>query len=193
MNRQYLLKKVIINQIQNTMIQLKHSFLPAIMSLFLFASCASEGSEQQASQEPEKDRAPEFSVTTIDGETISLEESLSNDKPVVVYFTASWCPTCAKNWPVLSKLYPEYKDDLTLVSISIDPTDTEQVMKDLAEKEGITYPTTEGNPDVMLAFGVESQATTVGVNREGFIEFKRSNTALSEQEYRELFDSLVAG
>lgn len=80
-----------------------------------------------------------------------------------------------------------------MVSISIDPTDTEEVMKELAEKEGFTYPSMKGNPDVMLAFGVESQATTVGVNRDGFIEFKRRNIALIEEEYRELFDSLVAG
>lgn len=177
----------------NTMTKLSSSLFTIVIALFLFTSCASEGSDQQANQQPDKDRAPNFSVTTIDGETISLQESMDNDKPVVVYFTASWCPTCAKNWPVLSKLYPEYKDDLTLVSISIDPTDTEEVMRELAEKEEFTYPTTDGKPDVMLAFGVNSQATTVGVNRDGYIEFKRSNTALSEEEYRELFDSLVAG
>ncbi len=163
-----------------------------LLPFLFFISCTSENSDQQqANQQEEKDRAPDFQVTTIDGNTVSLQESLGNDKPMVVYFTASWCPTCAKNWPVLSKLYPEYKDDLSLVAISIDPTDTEDVMKELAEEEGFTYPSTAGNPDLMLEFGVESQATTVGVNRDGLIEFKRSNVALSEDEYRELFDRLV--
>lgn len=165
----------------------------SILSFVLLMSCASENSEQQTTQMGGKDRAPNFQVTTIEGETISLEKSLAGDKPMVVYFTASWCPVCAKNWPVLSNLYPEYKDRLTLVSVSIDPTDTEEVMRDLADKHNFTYPSTAGNPQLMLEFGVESQATTVGVNREGYIEFKRSKTALNEQEYRDLFDSLVSG
>lgn len=165
----------------------------SILSFVLLMSCASENSEQQFAQQGDKDRAPNFQVTTIDGETISLQESMDSGKPMVVYFTASWCPVCAKNWPVLSDLYPEYKDKLTLVSVSIDPTDTEEVMRNLAEEHNFTYPSTAGNPELMLEFGVESQATTVGVNREGYIEFKRSKTALSEQEYRDLFDSLVSG
>lgn len=166
------------------------------LPLFLMISCASgdgNSEQQSAQQEEELDRAPDFEVTAISGESVSLEQSLENDKPMVVYFTASWCPTCAQNWPVLSKLYPEYEDRLSLVAISIDPTDTEDVMTELAEEEGFTYPSTAGNPDLMLEFGVESQATTVGVNRDGYIEFVRSNTALSEEEYRVLFDRLVNG
>jgi len=171
-----------------------NKFTIFLLPILFITSCASGDNEQQSAQvQEELDRAPEFQVTTISGETISLEQSLENDKPMVVYFTASWCPTCAKNWPVLSKLYPEYKDRLSMVSISIDPTDTEEVMKELAEKEGFTYPSTAGNPDLMLDFGVKSQATTVGVNREGLIEFKRSNVALSEEEYRNLFDGLING
>jgi len=163
----------------------------SLLPFILLVSCASENSDQRATQQVDKDRAPNFQVTTIDGETVSLQESLANDKPMAVYFTASWCPTCAKNWPVLSVLYPEYKERLSLVSISIDPTDTKEVMRQLVETHDFTFPTTAGNPQIMLDFGVESQATTVGVNREGHIEFKRSNVALSEEEYRELFDRLI--
>jgi hypothetical protein len=43
----------------------------------------------------------------------------------------------------------------------------------------------------MLEYGVDSQATTVGVNRDGEIAFRRNKMALSAQEYRELFDGLV--
>lgn len=104
------------------------NILAIIVSLFLFISACSSGdsdaaNEQTAAQsETEQKKAPNFEVTTIEGETISLQQSMEENKPMVVYFTASWCPICAKNWPVLSKLYPEYKDRLNLVAISIDPT-----------------------------------------------------------------------
>lgn len=163
-------------------------FLATILFLFT-AACSSDRSE--ASGEASLNRAPDFEVTTITGEKISLEQSIQENKPLVVYFTASWCPVCAQNWPVLSKLYPEYKDRLNLVAVGIDPTDDEAVMRKLSEEKGFTFPVTKGMPEIMLDFGVESQATTVGINRDGTIAFQKNKTALSEEEYRALFDELV--
>ncbi|MGM0546537.1 MAG: peroxiredoxin family protein [Bacteroidota bacterium] len=164
--------------------------------LLITAACSSEKSEtdnetQPADADTTLREAPNFQVTTIKGDSVSLEKSMDENKPLVVYFTASWCPICAKNWPVLSKLYPEYKDRLNLVAIGIDPTDDEEVMRELSEEEGFTFPVTKGLPDIMRDFGVESQATTVGVNTDGTIAFQKNKTALSEEEYRELFDELL--
>lgn len=173
------------------------NYITTILLLFLFMNaCASEGSESSedrtsAQNQSELERAPDFEVTTIDGETIGLQQSMDENKPMVVYFTASWCPICAKNWPVLSELYPEYKDRLNLVAIGIDPTDDEEVMRKLSDEKGFTFPITKGLPEIMLDFGVENQATTVGINRDGTIAFQENYTALSADEYRALFDQLV--
>jgi len=161
-----------------------------VITLLLFSACSSEKSESsQATETAEK--APNFEVTTVSGETISLQESLENDKPVVIYFTASWCPICAQNWPVLSEVYPEYEDRLTLVAIGIDPTDDDETMRNLAEEKGFTFPVTRGLPEIMLDYDVESQATTVGVDKDGNIAFRKNKMALSADEYRKLFDGLV--
>ena len=166
-------------------------FITATLALLLSACSAEERDQSAAETENEYVKAPEFEVETVGGGTISLAQSLEENKPMVIYFTASWCPTCARNWPVLSELYPEYQDRLNLVAISIDPTDDAGVIRELAEKEGFTFPSTKGHPDIMLDFGVSSQATTVAVNREGYITEVRSNTALSEDEFREMFESLL--
>jgi peroxiredoxin len=159
--------------------------------IFVFIACSAESEGSQSQSESEFENAPDFEVTTIDGQTISLEQSLRDGKPVVIYFTASWCPTCARNWPALSEVYPEFEDRLTMVAISIDPTDTEEVIRELSEEKGFTFPSTEGKPQIMIDFGVSGQATTVGVDREGQIVFKKPGQALSAGEYRELFASLV--
>jgi peroxiredoxin len=139
----------------------------------------------------EKKKAPDFEVTTIEGNKVSLKQSVKEGKPTVVYFTASWCPLCAKNWAPLSEVYPEYKDRLNFVAIGIDPTDDEKVMANLAKEKSFTFPLTAGNPKVMIDFGVKSQATTVGIDRDGYIVFQKDQTALSADEYRTLFDQLV--
>jgi len=164
-----------------------------VFTLFIIAAgCSSEQAESSSEENTEElKKAPNFEIATIEGDTVSLQKSMEENKPLVVYFTASWCPICAKNWPVLSKLYPEYKDRLNLVAIGIDPTDDEEVMRKLSEEEGFTFPVTRGEPDIMRAFGVQSQATTVGVNTDGTIAFQKNKTAMSEEEYRKLFDQLV--
>jgi peroxiredoxin len=170
---------------------LKLTIALSILSLSLIACTGNQSESDQQSDASAGEKAPDFEVTTIDGETISLSQSLDNDKPLVVYFTASWCPTCARNWPAMSEVYPEFEDRLTMVAISIDPTDTEDVILKLSEERNFRFPSTAGRPDVMIDFGVSGQATTVGVDREGYIVFKKAGEALSVDEFRELFTSLV--
>ncbi|MDR9366066.1 MAG: TlpA disulfide reductase family protein [Balneolaceae bacterium] len=171
---------------------LKAKYLVSIVLFFTLSAGLHSLSLAQSSSNEDLEKAPDFEVTTLEGNSVSLEKSVEENKPMVVYFTASWCPTCAKNWPVFSELYPEYRDDLNFISISIDPTDTKEVISNLVEEEGITYPSTWGHPNIMVDFGVQAQATTVGINRDGYIEFVKSNTALSKEEYQALFDQLVS-
>ncbi len=160
-----------------------------LLAIVMLAYSAYGGEAKPVSENT--DKVPDFEVTTIDGETISLSQSLEEGKPVVVYFTASWCPTCARNWPALSEVYPEFKDELTLVAISIDPTDTDQVIRKLSDERGFTFPSTAGKPQIMIDFGVSGQATTVGVDLDGNIAFKKPGQALDADEYRALFSGLL--
>lgn len=150
------------------------------------------GTKVQEEPESTFKQAPDFTVTTITGETLSMQEFKESGKPTLVYFTASWCPVCAKNWPAINEVYPEYKDRVNFISISIDPTDTTEVMSKLAEDKGLNYPLVPGNPDIMVDFGVKSQATTVGVDAQGNIVFVKEKQALTADEYKELLDELLA-
>ncbi len=109
----------------------------------------------------------------------------------MVYFTASWCPTCAKNWPSLNSVYKSYKDRVNFISISIDPTDTDEVLTQLAQKHNLVYPSVAGNPKIMVDFGVRGQATTLLVNSKGEITFKEQGH-ITLEEYQELLDNLLS-
>lgn len=171
----------------------------SLSSAFLLSSCNFSNSEKEQNNvvvAEEKNnnslkKAPQFEVTTIDGKKISLQQSMAENKPMLIYFTASWCPTCAKNWPAISEVYTEYKDKVNFVAISIDPTDNNKVLTKLAEEKNLNFPLVEGSPQVMLNFGVDSQATTVGVNEEGYVEFQKNKTVLTADEYRDLIEQLL--
>lgn len=53
------------------------------------------------------DTAPDFTVTTLDGKTIS--KSSLEGKPTLLIFWASWCGTCQRELPNVKALYEQHK------------------------------------------------------------------------------------
>jgi len=63
--------------------------------------------------------APDFSVTTFDGEYLSLEDL--RGKVVLVDFWATWCPPCVQATPGLKRLQAKFKDEpFVILGISAD-------------------------------------------------------------------------
>lgn len=85
----------------------------------------------------DKGPAPDFTLTTFDGQTISLSDY--RGQVVVVNFWASWCPPCREEAPVLERVWRRYRDQ-GVVFIGVDYIDTEpEALAYIAEFD-ITYP-----------------------------------------------------
>lgn len=62
--------------------------------------------------------APNFTLTTIDGKTISLIDL--KGKNVYINFWATWCPPCKLEMPEIEKLYKDAKDsDLVILAVNL--------------------------------------------------------------------------
>jgi peroxiredoxin len=67
---------------------------------------------------------PDFSVTSITGEKLTL--SSAGSEYLLVVFWATWCPHCSSLLPELTKIYfPESKGKLQMVAISLDDQQSE--------------------------------------------------------------------
>lgn len=52
--------------------------------------------------------------------SLNLEELKSYNVPIIIYFGASWCPSCKELYPVLEGLYEDYKGKVIIQYVDID-------------------------------------------------------------------------
>ncbi|MBZ9728254.1 peroxiredoxin family protein [Salegentibacter sp. JZCK2] len=83
-------------------------------------------------------KAPEFSLKSLDAETISLRDY--KGKILVVHIATTWCPFCNAEAPHLEKLYQDYKDKNVEVLIIDVKEPKELVEKQLKEKHNLSFP-----------------------------------------------------
>jgi len=113
---------------------------------------------------------PPFSVTTIDGKSVSLQSL--RGRVVVLDFWATWCPPCRESVPDLRELTQKYPSDkLTVLSISND--EKEQTARDYIAKHGMTWPQYfDKDKNITKLFGVGYFPTYIVIGPEGEIEHR---------------------
>jgi thiol-disulfide isomerase/thioredoxin len=53
---------------------------------------------------------PDFTITTIDGRHLNIRNFKNENKPILLYFWASWCPYCSRDFDIVKSIYPKYAD-----------------------------------------------------------------------------------
>ncbi|MBK6794239.1 MAG: TlpA family protein disulfide reductase [Anaerolineales bacterium] len=81
--------------------------------------------------------APELSLTTLEGEPVSLSDYLGS--VVLVNLWATWCPPCREEMPTLQAFYEDYKSE-GFVLIAIDQGETSQLVNPFVQEFGLEFP-----------------------------------------------------
>jgi peroxiredoxin len=114
--------------------------------------------------------APEFSATTLDGQTVSLAD-FRGKKKVVVSFWASWCGPCRLEMPALIQFYKKNhtaSSDFELLAVSIDE-DTKEAT-DFASAQKLNFPVLlDPTQKVANAYNVDGIPTMFVIDKEGKI------------------------
>ena len=122
---------------------------------------------------------PAFSMTDIDGKTIT-SESLKG-KVVLINFWATWCGPCVVEIPDLVKLQAKYPEQLVIVGVSEDENGEALVRKFAADKQ-INYPLVMSTPELQALFpGVVALPTTFALDRQGKMVQKHVGLLHAEQ------------
>ena len=115
-------------------------------------------------------RAPEFSLPTVDGATVSLADALKKGPVLLAFFKVS-CPVCQYAFPFYERMYQANRDSgVSFIGVSQDGAkDTKAFMK----QYGVTFPVALDDPAhyaVSNAYGLTNVPTLFYIDASGEIQ-----------------------
>src|SRR5271165_2195233 len=115
-------------------------------------------------------RAQGFTLPTVQGKQVSLDEALHKGSVVLAFFKVS-CPVCQYAFPLIERLYrANQSGDVTVLGISQDKQrDTQAFLREY----GVTFPVALDDPEkyaVSNAYGLTNVPTLFYIAPDGEIE-----------------------
>lgn len=110
--------------------------------------------------------APDFTVSTLTGETFTLSEL--RGKPVVLNFWATWCPPCRAELPELQAAAERYEGEIIIAGVNqAEPADS---VTQFADGLGLRFVVPlDTDAQVSRLYGARSLPTTFFIDRGGVI------------------------
>ncbi len=176
------------------------SVFSLVLALMMCLGCAAFA-EGAPSYLQTGDAMPDFTVTTWDGKTLTLSEVLKEKKMVLINIWATWCGPCQNEFPFMEEAYQLYKDQVEVIALTCEPTDTTEMLAQFTAAMGMTFPVASdvaenGGPNIANQILVDGEPlsgipTSIVVDRFGNICFVESGSLPSTGAFTRLFDAFL--
>ncbi|MBI2125862.1 MAG: TlpA family protein disulfide reductase [Thaumarchaeota archaeon] len=151
------------------------------------------GDPQQAPQAANEPAMKEERLLfkNVDGGQISLAEIQKDDKPLVIYFFATWCPTCESDLRALNSAYEKYQGKINVLVVGFDPSEDAQLIKHYKTSHGYSWSFAEYSKDAILHFKIVTQSTKIGIDAKGNVVFTDGYGVLSQSDWDARLEKLL--
>jgi cytochrome c biogenesis protein CcdA/peroxiredoxin len=128
-------------------------------------------------------RAPNFTLTTLEGETVSLEDF--RGEAVLLNFWATWCTPCRAEMPIFDNVYASERDrGFTILAVNLEES-PEQIDGFVEEIGGLSFPILlDRDGSVNREYRVRNYPTSLLLDGNGIIQTIHRG-AVAEEDLRE--------
>ena len=134
-------------------------------------------------------QAPDFSLTTLDGQPFKLVEK--KGKTVILFGMAGWCGTCIPEGRALTQIRKEYADKgVEVIGIAFTKGDNEDFLKEFRELGTIDIPLALDSDNLASKYQLIKLETTYIINKQGIITYKDEQFT-SYEDYKKELDKIL--
>ncbi|MBC8274334.1 MAG: redoxin domain-containing protein [Chloroflexi bacterium] len=160
-------------------------YTPLIIGLALILSA----SLAACNKSEESPYAPDFTLQTINGETVSLSDF--SGKPVMLTFWNINCAACQFQMPYIQAFYDEWSSE-TIAVLTINVGDSISSAQNYVTSQKLTFPvlldTREG---VTQTYGIPGVPTTFLIDSDGILKAYKIGAFQSQQEMEDSLKSML--
>ena len=114
-----------------------------------------------------------FKGTSLDGQAIDLYQTIGN-KPVMLIFWASWCPSCKTEVPKINKLAEKYRArGMEFIAVNVGYNDSVERAQAFARATNMHYPAYfDGSGKVSEQYQLIGVPTIIIADKHGTVRFR---------------------
>lgn len=137
--------------------------------------------------------APDFTLTTIQGDELTLSDFRGT--AVMVNIWASWCGPCRSEMPAMQEVYETYpSQEFTILAVNATDGDSRKAAKDFVTKHQLTFPILlDTTGEVGDRYRVHSLPTSFFIDRRGVIDKVVIGGPLNVKEIEDNVQPLLKG
>ena len=119
------------------------------------------------------ERAPNFSLPTVDGDNFALSDAKGN--VVLINFFATWCGPCLLELPHSEAIWTEHRADKRFRLLVIGREESEDAVRDYRAKNGFSFPIA-ADPDraVYSLFAEQLIPRTLVISPDGVVVYSQA-------------------
>jgi len=114
--------------------------------------------------------AANFTVIDREDNEIHFSDRLTEGRPIVLNFWASWCPPCRAGMPNFNRIYQEFGEEVTFMMVNLTDgrRETKESAMEYIEGEGYSFPIYFDTVRLASnAYGVQGIPVTFFIDRNG--------------------------
>lgn len=138
------------------------------------------------------DKMEDFTITTFDGKEISLYKVLEEKQMVLLNLWATWCGPCGSEFPAMQEAYAQYQDKVEIIALSVEPTDTDEVLAEYVREKGMTFCVARDTADMNSRIYSSGIPTSVVIDRFGTICLIEEGAVPDPEIFARLFETYIA-
>lgn len=153
-----------------------YSILIVGLALLLISSAVACAKQAKAPT-----RAPDFTLQSIDGKSITLSDL--QGKPIMLTFWRIMCPGCEAQLPYLQEFYDALSTNKEVAFLSIDVGESATFIKDFVSNYGFSFPILlDPTGKVAQSYGIPGVPVTFFIDAKGFLKAYKIGPFQSRQE-----------